>query len=180
MNSILILLSLEKTEIVFKIIEAGITSLALIAAGIWAYFRFNRQRENYPWIDFNVDISFIRKKEDWWIVELIAYVENKGKVQHIIKEFEFELASLNLADKVETSPEFRNQVYFPNKISKGSFLPANCSYFFIEPGLKNKYSYVARIPINAEVIILHSKFNYEDGKHFHMAEITVKVPEKDL
>lgn len=168
---------LEQSEIVFNIIESVATSLALLIGGFWAYFRFVRQRENTALIDFNVEINFVSKKGDWWIVELIAFVENKGKVQHRIKEFDFELASLNVGDRVETAAQYGNQVHFPNEVAKGSFLPNKCMYFFIEPGLKNKYTYVARIPESAEAIMLHSSFNYLDGKHFHMAEITVKVPD---
>lgn len=167
---------LEKTETVFKIIESFATTIAIIVGGIWAYFRFRRQRENHALIDFSVDIVFHSKHKDWWIVEIIAYIENKGKVQHKIDLFEFELASLSSSDNIEITEEFGGQVHFPNIITRRSFLPKKYRYFFVEPGLKNKYSFISRIPADTEVLILHSWFNYLDGKHSHSAEVTKKVP----
>jgi len=167
---------LQKTEIVFKIIESIATALAIIVGGIWALFRFRRQRENYALIDFTVDIKFHKNKGEWWIVELLAFIENKGKVRQEIELFDFELASINDSDKVDISKNFGGQVLFPNIICKGSFLPKQSKYFFIEPGLKNKYSFISRVPIDSEIVLLHSWFNYLDGIHSHAAEKTLKVP----
>lgn len=150
---------LQKTEIIFKIIEASVTSLAIIIGGIWALVKFKIFRENKALIDFTVNLVFHKSIGGWWIVELVAYIENKGKVQHKIQEFDFEVSSLNSQDQVNISEEFGGQVYFPNLIKKGSFLPKKNRYFFIEPGLKNKYSYITKVPDNAELVIMHSWFN---------------------
>lgn len=169
---------LQQTEIILKIISSAATAVALLVAAIWAYFRFIRQRENYPFIDFTVDITFHKRIGNWWIVELVAYIENKGKVQHKLDYFKFDLFSLNDSDKITTSKEIGGQVYFPNKLAESSFLPQKTKYFFIEPGSKNKYSYITRVPVEAEIVILHSWFNYLDGEHSHTAEITSKVPKE--
>jgi hypothetical protein len=171
---------LQKTELVFKIIASAATSIALLVAAVWASFKFIRQRENHPLIDFTADITFHKKLGDWWIVELIAFIENKGKVQHRVKDFDFDLASLSGSDEVITSEEFGGQVHFPHLISKGSFRPKKYGEFFIEPGLKNKYSYITRVPVGAQVVILHTWFEYLDGKHSHSAEVTRRVPTKEM
>src|ERR1041384_5106939 len=147
---------LQERELVFKIIASGATSVALLVAAAWASFKFVRQRENHPLIDFSADIVFHKKLGNWWVVELVAFIENKGKVQHRIRDFDFDLASLSASDQVITSEEFGGQVYFPTVISKGSFRPKKYGEFFVEPGLKNKYSYITRVPVEAEIVILHS------------------------
>lgn len=166
----------EKADIWIKLFESVVTILAIIIGGIWTYRRFIRQREDHALIDFSVDIVFHSKLKDWWIVEVVAYIENKGKVQHKIELFEFELASLNFSDNVEITEEFGGQVHFPNIITRRSFLPKKYRYFFVEPGLKNKYSFISRVPADTELLILHSWFNYLDGKHSHSAEVTKKAP----
>jgi hypothetical protein len=173
------LTKLQEAELVFKIIASIATTIAIFIGAAWAYFRFIRQRENYPFIDFTADIKFHKKISDWWIVELIAYIENKGKVQHQLDYFKFDLFSLNGSDEVTTNDEIGGQVYFPNKLAESSFLPQKTKYFFIEPGSKNKYSYITRVPVEAEIVILHSWFNYLDGKHSHTAEVTSKVPKDE-
>lgn len=173
------LTTLQQTEIVFKIISSILTAIALLVGAVWAYYRFKRQRENYALIDFAVDIVFHKKIGNWWIVELVAFIDNKGKVQHQIKDYNFDLSALTGSDKVTTSEDFGGQVYFPHTVAKGSFLPKRFEYFFMEPGLRNKYSYIARVPVEAEIVILHSWFNYLDGKHSHTAEVTSKVPKDE-
>jgi hypothetical protein len=158
------------------VVESIVTVCAILVGGWWTYFRFIKQRENHALIDFTVDIVFHEFKNGYWIVELVAFLENKGKVQHRVSDFKFEVESLNNGDQVLLNEAFGNQVYFPNAIVSGSFLPAKSTYFFNEPGLKNKYSFIARIPQEADVILMHSTFRYLDGKHFHSAEVTKRVP----
>jgi hypothetical protein len=167
---------MEQTELIFTVIESAATTIAIIAGGLWAYFRFRRQRENVALIDFNVDIVYHHKMNKYWIVEIIAYVENKGKVQHKIEKFRFELRSLKKGDPIDLDPNHRNQVDFPHVVAADSMIPSRFKYFFIEPGLKNSYSYVARVPKDTKVLLLHSWFEYLDGKHSHSAEITKKAP----
>jgi uncharacterized pyridoxamine 5'-phosphate oxidase family protein len=68
--------------------------------GFWVYRKYIRQKEKYSHIEVGADINVIGLKDQYWIVELISYVENKGKVQHILKNIDFELCSLNKDDKV--------------------------------------------------------------------------------
>jgi len=158
--------------------ESLVTISAIIIGGIWTYNNFIHQRQNKALIDFTVDVVFHQFQEGYWIVELVGIIENKGKVQNKIYNFNFDLASIDHNQPVNLNPEYGNQVNFPNIISEGSFLPKRSEYFFNEPGLTNKYSFLAKVPKSASVIIMHSWFSYSDGKHSHSAEITKKVPNK--
>lgn len=170
-------MNIDEVKKYFEIGESFFKTIGIIIGGIWVYIKYIRQRENYALIDFTVDIEFHVQKNDYWIVELIAYIENKGKVQHKVRDFHFKLESLRTHDKVGLNEEYRNQVNFPKIEAENSFLPENFSYFFVEPGLKNKYSYITRIPVSAEVVLLHSWFNYIDNERKHIAEVTKKVPQ---
>ena len=75
------------------------------------------------------------------IVELIAYVENRGKAQHQMEEFNFDLNALLPNDPVLPDQRWDGQINFPNEISKGTFLPARYKYFFVDAGTKAKYSH---------------------------------------
>lgn len=182
---------------VASIIQSAAAAIALLTGGIWALNRYYRQRENRPLIVFSADIEFHALKDDYWIVELIAYIENKGKVQHRVSKFDFILEGLSMQNKVELNKIHRGQVDFPLALVKNSFLPGNknneggnsiksvdkfragkpIDYFFIEPGLKNKYSYIARIPLSTEVVLMHTWFEYEFSKNSgHTAEVTKRVP----
>jgi len=75
----------------FKNLTAGIQSLALVAGGGWAFFRFVINRESAHKVDLDADLTFVRKQGDNWIVECVALVKNPGNVRLNFKEFTYEL-----------------------------------------------------------------------------------------
>jgi hypothetical protein len=156
--------------------QAVATIIALCLGGWWTYSRFVRQREDHPHIEFSVEIKFVRKVSEWWVVELIAWLENKGKVQHRIESFEFDLAGLFPKDPVQLSKEWGNQLHFPQEIAKGSWMPQGWRDTFIDPGIRAHYSFVTRVPADALVLLMHAWFRYPNRKEQHSAEITVAVP----
>jgi hypothetical protein len=154
------------------------TVIAAVLAGIWAYWKFGLGQERYAHIETAADIQFIGRHGDHWIVELIAYVDNKGNAQHKMEKLDFELSSLNKGDGLKDAKEFGGQVRFPNLIKQGSFL-GDYGYFVVDAHVKAKYSYVTKIPADASFLILHCTFDYADERKFsHTSERTVAVPEK--
>ena len=154
------------------------TALSFLIGGCWVYRKYIHQQEKYPNVEFSANIDFIGKKSNYWIVEITATIENKGKAQHKMQLFEFDVNALYENDEVNVNVNWGGQVDFPNEVASGSFLPKNYNHFFVDPGTKAKYSYIARIPSEAKFLILHCWFSYmDDRKYRHTAEKTVKVPE---
>lgn len=144
-------MTLESFNHLAGAIESLATVFALIVAGYWTYTRFIKQRENFAFIEFTCDINFIGKQDEWWIVELIAYLENKGRVQHQFRDLSFILEALYSNDAVNQEAKFGGQAFFPHALANGPWVPPGT--YFIEPGLRAKYSYVARIPNSASFLI---------------------------
>ena len=155
-------------------IESLATVLALGVGGYWTYLRFIKQREDYAFIEFTVDIYFIGKQDGKWIIELIAYLENKGKVQHKFSDLSFDLALLMHGDPVEPTEKYSGQAFFVHEGIRRLWIPAGS--YFIEPGIKAKYSYVAQIPEQATYVMLHGHFSYKDQPSRHTAERTIACP----
>ena len=149
-----------ESKSVLEVIQSIMTCVGIFVGGLWVLYLYLTQRENQPRIEFSADIIFHKKIGDWWIVELLAYVENKGKIQHKLYNLDFELSSIEVNDEVNLAPTYNNQVHFPTEIVKGSYLGKGIEYFFIEPGVKSKYSYIARVSAKAEAVIFHTKFKY--------------------
>lgn len=173
---------------VLEVVQIVLTCIGILGAGLWALFVFIRQRENKPRVEFSADIIFHKKVGDWWIVELLAVVENKGKIQQKLYNLDIDFSSIGVNDRIELAERFNNQVHFPNSIVNGSFLNPKTVYFFIEPGVKSKYSHITRVPANALTVNLHTKFKYKKHGWFcrkvfklnrsrsHTAEATKAVP----
>ena len=156
--------------------QSIVTILSIIVGGWWVYAKFVRAQEKYPNIEFSADINVIGEQGDALIVELIAYVENKGKAQHRMEEFNFDLNGLLPQDPVLVVQKWGGQIDFPHEVCVGSFLPAHYDYFFVDPGTKAKYSFIARAPRETAFLILHCRFEYVGrGKTGHSAEKTIRV-----
>jgi len=173
-------MTIEDWKNLASTLQSFATIVSFIIGGIWVYLRFIRQQEKYPNIEFLAEIEFIGIQDDWWIVEIIATIDNKGKAQHKMSEFKFDLNALYADDQVNVSSKWGDQVNFPRVIAEGSFLPEKFGFFFIDPGTKAKYSYIARIPKQATFVILHCWFKYADERNYsHTAEKTIAVPKSE-
>ncbi|MFB2121234.1 hypothetical protein [Parapedobacter sp. 2B3] len=160
------------TEIIYNIISA----LSFIAVGFWVIYRFVLQKERFPNLNFSAGINVIGKQNDFYIVELIAIVENRGKSQHKMEELKLDLDAVFVNDGVETSEEWGGQINFPNHLLTASYLPAGRGHFFVDPGTEAKYSYIFKVPIETNFLMLHSRFNYIGRKRSeHAAEKTIKI-----
>jgi hypothetical protein len=159
------------------IFQSVITPVGLIIGGVWAYRRYVVEAKNLAHIETSAEIVFIGQQRDFWIVELLAILNNKSNVQHKIEKFTFDLNALYSDDPVEVSERWGGQVNFPHQIAKGSFLPESFRYFFVGPSVTAKYSYIARVPNSATHLILHCRFDYVDRTNSsHTMEKTVRVP----
>ena len=161
----------------FKELAAGIsscaTALAVLLGSGWVFVRFVLTREAHPKIQFNVDVNFVRLQGDFWIVEAVANIENKGLVRHRTPKFTFSIRYLTAADPVE--PDARFGVRLPHSAAKGSWLPDDWDKSFVEPGIHTRYSAPARIPKEATTILIHGKFHYENDE-WHTADKLLAVP----
>lgn len=170
-------MKLEEIEKYVSIFQSLITALSIIVAGLWAYRRFVIQQERYPNLIFTADINIIGKQNNETLIELIATIENKGKAQHKMENFKFDLKAIFNNEQFSLSKKWGNQVDFSHEIAKGSFLPPETSFFFIDPGTTAKYSYVTKFPPEVTFAILHCTFDYDDSRNYnHTAEKTVKIP----
>src|SRR5688500_17146592 len=91
----------EQLKNLMAALQSLATVVSFIVGGIWVYRRYIRQQEKYPNIEFSADINFIGEQADWWIVELIGVIENKGKAQHKMEEFNFDLNALYSKDQID-------------------------------------------------------------------------------
>jgi hypothetical protein len=160
-----------------SIFQSLVTPVGLIVAGVWAYRKYIAEESRYPHIQTSAEITFVGRHGDYWICELNAILENKGKVQHKIAEFRFDLNGLYATDIVKTSDKWGGQALFPHAIAEGSFKPEASAFFFIDPGVSAKYTYVARVPKEATMLMLHCRFKYADPRQYaHTMETTVATP----
>ncbi len=75
----------------FTAIKDALLAIGVLVGGGWALWRFVLEREGKPKIQFDLDLNILGKQGNKFLVEVIAIVENKGRVRHWLKDFRFDL-----------------------------------------------------------------------------------------
>jgi hypothetical protein len=156
------------------VLVAGLC-LAVIVGGLLAYRRYRAKQNSYAHIETSAEISFLGQQDNFWIVELRVILNNKGKAQHKIHKFRFDLNAIGADDPIDASKKGGGRVNFGNEIAKGSFVPRGYAYCVIGPAVTATYTYVARVPEWATFLMLHCRFDYNPG-FSHWMEKAVQVP----
>ncbi|MCY1663356.1 hypothetical protein [Chryseobacterium sp. SL1] len=175
-----------------EIIEAAFTSIAIIIGGGWTFWRFVLHREDHPKIQFDIDINFISLQNEQILFEVLLIIENKGLVRHKIdaKTFTLKMRYLTKDDVIiQGNKEINYQINFPHlhailedgkintEISR-KIVPEKWDNTFVDPGIIQKYSYIAALPQNTQCILVTSRFKYSDAKSdYHCAQKVFNVAE---
>jgi len=149
--------------------------LAVIIVAVLAYRRYRAKQSSYADIETSADISFLGQQDNFWIVELKAVLNNKGKAQRKIHKFRFDLNAILADDPIDAGKKPGGRVNFANEIARGSFVPRGYAYCVVGPSVTATYTYVARVPEQATFLILHCRFDYHPG-FSHSMEKAVQVP----
>ncbi len=112
-------MSLDEWVKLLTVVQSLVTIVAIVVGGIWAYTKFIYRREKEPRAEFSVDLDFIGTQGNSWLVEVSAYVENKGLVRHPVRNFKLRLRYLCDDDQVIDGEEnLKFQVLFPHSINE--------------------------------------------------------------
>jgi len=173
-------MSLEDWKNVADIIQASVTTIALIVGGVWAYIKFIYRRENVARAEFTIDLDFVGKQSEYWLVEISAFVENKGFTRHQVKNFKINVRYLlNNDTVVDGREDLKFQVKIPHSINKRIEDKERYLYrdTYIDPGLRYRNSYITFIPQNATFVLVFGAFEY--GKERFTAQRLFKVPQEE-
>jgi len=169
-------MKLDMSTETFKDIAQGIagvtTTLAIIVAGLWAYWKFFLEKEREPRAEFDLTAEFLGVQDGKWIIEVSAQIANRGKVRHLMKKPTMNVRYLTASDPVVESQDETHlrQVAFPHSIGRRTVWKES----YIDPGLEFRNSYLTWVPEDATYVLLLCKFEYERGEW--PAQRVLKVP----
>lgn len=146
---------------IISLLPSYIQSIAVIAAGGWAYRKFIYQRENEPATDIDIDLKFVGIQDNKWIIEITSFLRNQSLVRHEYKDFQVSVRYLLPEDKVEDGDEgILYQLNFPRSIDER--ISGKKRFFgnveYINPKQEFNHRYITSIPINATFVWIQCKF----------------------
>lgn len=168
--------------------------IGLAVGAWWVYRRFIRTRERHAKIEFETGLRLIGRQDDKLIIEAIATLHNKGLVRHTVSRFSGSVFILQAGDEVvhgdkKTNYQLRLKKHNPEKPpqepkKKGEkpdpekqrieWAPDNWDGTFVDPGIRQQYTYLTQVPPDTTFISVHAKFYY-NKKDFHTAQRTFSV-----
>jgi hypothetical protein len=151
-------------------IQSVVTSVALIVGGIWAYSKFRYRREREPRAEFDFDVTFAGSQGGRVLVEINAYVENKGSVRHPVQDLSITIRHLLETDQIVDGAEAINfQTIIPHSVKRTLWQNT-----YIDSGIKHRNSYIKSVPAEATFLLILGRFYY-NGEEFRMQRL-FKVP----
>jgi hypothetical protein len=142
-------------------ISTIIPVLAVILAGCWALYRFIIAREQYPKLQFNLDLNQLGTSRDKHIVEFVAMITNKGIARQYIRNFTFNILTFDDSIPFNVSdPAVEKRLRF-HPFDKGLNWISSQHPAFVDGGISQQFTYVTALDSNVRFVMIYSKFDHD-------------------
>jgi len=121
-----------------------------------------RRRTYSPHIEFEIKCNFYGPEKDCFVAEFLLIARNKGFIQQKFKDIHFRVRGIESEQPLAYWQGNEPRLAFPMKIvDNASILPKDYSFFFVEPGIEQVFTYVTKIPLSVKYILAHAEFEYD-------------------
>lgn len=160
----------------FEIIGKATTLIGAVLGLIWAFEKWWRREEHFPRVNFDIEIEHVDQTDEFYLINVLAKLENKGVVPLRIKDFVCEIRGIKVNDDlVHGGDEIRNQLNFSHPVIEGTFIPKSWDSSFVHPGVKTEYNYVTTVSTEYRYILVKGRFGYLKTKNKHHAGKVLKL-----
>jgi hypothetical protein len=169
----------DRAKRLADIVIASLQLLAVIAGGIWVFFRFRREGSHTPKVEFDIEGKFFGPQCDWYLAEFVMSVKNKGLVRHKFTVITLRVRGIQSATPVTIWGDTQ-RVEFPERIVGDANVMHKPKYnsIFVEPGVTQRVTFVARIPAGIRFVVARAEFEYDTGRT-HSAERVFETSVRD-
>jgi hypothetical protein len=155
----------------------GIRTLGVIVGACWVFWRFRRERVDAAQIEFTVDANLLGPSGDAYAAEYVLTFENKGKTRVEVTRIELKVRGIKEVEPLKEWSDHGMRLEFPNLIVDDDVIPTKYKYAFFEPGIRQEYRYVSKLPATYKYISIRGIFFYREGNS-HSAEKVMAVGER--
>ena len=129
----------EGLQLYFDILQAIVTTAAIGAGGLWAFYQFQLFRASYPHLTVSQTVTHRRVNGDYIHIAVVAIFHNTSRVKVELREVQFQLLEIAPIDS-ETAVKLRDQVFeseekidiqWPLRYERSRTWPEN--YCIVEP-----------------------------------------------
>ena len=144
--------------------------LLLTAGALFTYYKFFREGAHHQRIEFDIDCNDLGINGDYRIIEIGINATNKGNVEQKFEAIYLKIRGILEGQELTEIPNHEPRLSFPEGIPKLSVIPAKFHYFFVRPGVTQRFPVVVKIPANWSQLHARSTFKYLSTNEIHTAE----------
>jgi hypothetical protein len=165
----------ESTKRLLDVILAMLQLLVVFTSGIWIFFRFRREGTHTPRVAFDIDGKFFGPQAGFYLGEFVMSVKNDGLVRHTFTKINLRVRGVRNESPVGLWGGTQ-RVEFPEQIIDDADVMYKKKYgsIFVEPGVTQSLTFVARIPVEMRFILARAQFEY-DSRRTHSAEKVFEI-----
>jgi len=142
-------------------LETSNTGITVILALLAMYIAYYIERKYKARIQFHLEANCFAAQQGYYIVEVVVIINNKGLVRHVIDTLDLKIFGIKPGKNIELRKKegIHSAVNFPELFVDANILK-NKGKLFIEPGVVQQITYIARIPEDIRLIFVKSSFKY--------------------
>lgn len=155
--------------------------LVVLCGAAWAYYRFRAEGLHRPRVEFDVDANFLGPQNNYFLTEILISAHNVGLRIRKFPSIKLLVRGIKHDAKIEEWKENEPRLFFPDKIIDNAevIFKKNYGHVFVEPGVKQKLTYLTRIPADYRFISIRVEFEYNENRT-HSAERILELPTRRI
>ena len=153
--------------------------LAIVGGGVWAYWRFVRQRDRHPRVTLTAHVEQVAWHGTRRLVRVSVDVRNDGSVRLVIPKMWYTLRTIRAGDMpVDGDDAILGQPVFAHvEVRRRPFTHPRHEYSFVDAGSVTRFSSLAYAHEDAAIATAKVTLRYRDpDSDFHTAADTIELP----
>jgi hypothetical protein len=147
------------TKNVFDVFFSFAQLLAIIVGAVWAYLRFWREGQHAQRIEFDITCDFSQPQNGSRIAAFSLHAHNRGNVEQRFSRISLRVLGLTSSDPLTLREDFR--LSFPHSVTKAEVIPEKVGYYFVRPGVNQRFAFTTTIPEEISFVLARAAFKYQ-------------------
>lgn len=120
------------------------------------------ERRHKPHIEFTIDTTFFGPQEGFYIAEFVIFAHNKSLIRHVFKDITLRVRGIRKNEKLILLKDREPRLAFPEKLFETQLKPDNLNFMFVEPDVKQQFTFVTRVEDSFACITAKADFHYNE------------------
>lgn len=152
-----------------------ISTLLAVFGALFAYYKFFREGPHQQRIECDIDFRDLGVFDRHRVIEVSIVASNRGHVEQKFDDIRLTLRGIEEGARLGELAGHLPRLCFPEKIGPIAVIPKKFGYFFVRPGVCQRFPVVVRIPEAWTYVQARSSFKYLGLEDVHIAERSFRV-----